>query len=371
MTISVAMVGLGAFGRHFVHLFKNHPQVGHLAICDIDADKVASCSREFGIDSCYKSLDEVLRSDADAVVLITQPWLHFKQAIQVLEAGKHVYSAVPPVYGTDVDQLLEQIDALVDCVRRTGLNYMLGETTYFRREIMYCRKQAAAGAFGHFTYAECEYWHDVDSQGSNLREVSRRRWGDRWGPDKRGGIPMFYPTHAVGGVVSVMGGRMVSVSAKGYEMPDDDWHVADTYWGNTMCNEVALYRASNGALVRHCEFRRVGHPNREGVRIMGTEGCFMDGDGGAFWTTRAGAESLDLSDVREPLPDPLAKDLGGHGGSHAYLAHEFVDSCEHQRLPRINVWEAARYLAPGIVAHKSALRDGEMLSIPDWGDPPK
>jgi len=370
MGISVAMVGLGAFGRHFVPLFQRHPEVDHLAICDIDADRVALCSREFGIDTCYTSLDEVLRSDVDAVVLITQPWLHFDQAMKVLKAGKHVYSAVPPVYGTDADQLLGQVDDLVNTVRRTGLNYMLGETTYFRREIMYCRRRAISGDFGFFTYAECEYWHDVDSPSSNLREVARRRWGGRWEQEKRGGIPMFYPTHAVGGVVSVMGSHMVSVSAGGYLQPGDDWYAEDTYWGNAMSNEVALYRASNGALVRHCEFRRVAHPNREGVRIMGTEGCFMDGVGGAFWTTRAGAEPIDLSDVREPLPEALAGDLGGHGGSHAYLAHEFVDSCVRERLPRISVWQAARYLAPGIVAHQSALRDGEVLPIPDWGDPP-
>ncbi|MCD6518894.1 MAG: hypothetical protein J7M05_03095, partial [Anaerolineae bacterium] len=92
---------------------------------------------------------------------------------------------------------------------------------------------------------------------------------------------------------------------------------------------------------------------------------------GARWTTKQGWEELDLSDVKEPLPEPLAEDLGGHGGSHAYLVHEFVDSCNRGRLPRINVWQAVRYLAPGVVAHKSALKDGEVLSIPDWGDPPE
>jgi len=60
---------------------------------------------------------------------------------------------------------------------------------------------------------------------------------------------------------------------------------------------------------------------------------------------------------------------GGHGGSHAYLAHEFVDAVAHGRLPAINAWEAARYMAAGATAHKSALRDGEWLSVPDWGEP--
>ena len=182
---------------------------------------------------------------------------------------------------------------------------------------------------------------------------------------------MHYPTHATSSMISIMGAHMVSVSARGYRFPDDDWFDPDAMWGNDYSNEVALYRMSNGALVRHCELRRVGHPGREGFRLFGTEGSFVHDVSGAKWTTREGWEEIDLSQVKEPLPEPLADDLGGHGGSHAYLVHEFVDACNRERLPTINVWAAVRYVAPGIVAHKSTLRDGEVLPIPDWGDPPE
>ncbi|MBT19584.1 hypothetical protein CMK17_06270 [Candidatus Poribacteria bacterium] len=81
-------------------------------------------------------------------------------------------------------------------------------------------------------------------------------------------------------------------------------------------------------------------------------------------------EDVILTKKHEPLPEMLSSDLGGHGGSHAYLIHEFVDSVNRERLPRINVWQAVRYCAPGFVAHESALKDGELLKIPDWGTPP-
>ena len=370
MGISVGMVGMGAFGRHFVELFRDHPDVERLALCDKDANRLAEASARFRVQECHNDLESLLATDVDAVVLITQPWLHYEQAVQSLRAGKHVYSAVPAVYGLSGPELLDRLDDLVETVRRTGQYYMMGETTYFRRETMYCRQRAAAGDFGHFTYAECEYWHDLDSPTSNLREVARRRWGAAFADDKRGDPPMHYPTHAVGGVVSVMGTRMTSVSARGYVMPDDDWYQPGNLWDNVFSNEVALYTAANGALVRHGEFRRIGHPNREGVRIFGTEGSFLDDASGSRWATRDGYEELDLSGVSEPLPEALGANLGGHGGSHAYLVHEFVDSCVRGRQPRVNVWEAARYVAPGIVAHQSALRDGETLPIPDWGDAP-
>lgn len=60
----------------------------------------------------------------------------------------------------------------------------------------------------------------------------------------------------------------------------------------------------------------------------------------------------------------------GHGGSHPYLVHEFVDAVAHDRTPAISVWDAVRYTAMGAVAHKSALQGGKTLKVPDWGDAP-
>jgi len=51
--------------------------------------------------------------------------------------------------------------------------------------------------------------------------------------------------------------------------------------------------------------------------------------------------------------------------------HEFVDAIAHGRLPAISAWDAVRYTAMGAMAHASALRDGERLDVPDWGDPPR
>jgi predicted dehydrogenase len=368
MSISVGIVGVGQFGRHFIRLFRDHPDVHRIALCDLNAERLAHAAREFGITETYSSLDEICRSDLDALAIITQHWLHAEQAIQAMESGKHVYSAVPPAYARELEQTLELCDRLVETVRRTGQIYMLGETTFFRPETIFCRQKAREGAFGRFVYAEGEYFHDISH---GLYEVLRNRWGDQFGRDKTGDPPMYYPTHSTSGVISVMGAHMTEVSAQGYIYPDDEWHRLDTIWGNPFCNEVALFRMSNGATARICEFRRVGHVGREGFRIYGTEASFENDVSGAKWVTKSGWEPIDLSVVGEPLPEPLEADKGGHGGSHAYLVHEFVDACNRGRLPRIHVWEAVRYLAPGVVAHMSALRDGEPLKIPDWGDPPQ
>jgi hypothetical protein len=83
----------------------------------------------------------------------------------------------------------------------------------------------------------------------------------------------------------------------------------------------------------------------------------------------------------DPLPPDVAEAFADvarmsaayahHGGSHPYLVHEFVDAIAHNRRPAINAWEAVRYMVMGVTAHKSALRDGETLAVPDWGDAPE
>ena len=71
MGISVGLVGLGQFGRHFVALYKNHPDVTRLALCDISEQRLAAMARQYRISECYRSLDDICRSDLDALVIIT------------------------------------------------------------------------------------------------------------------------------------------------------------------------------------------------------------------------------------------------------------------------------------------------------------
>jgi len=387
MGISLGLVGLGSFGSIFADLFMSHPLVDRIALCDREPERMKafadkpSWQAKLPHDGLYPSLDEICKADLDALVIITQPWLHAPQAIQALEAGKHVYSAVPVISLPDADEILEWCDRLVRTVERTGLHYMMGETTYYRPQAQYCRRRARAGDFGEFVYAEGEYFHDVDAS-CNLREVRRARLAGKAGAEfvalmedyrRRGvkGGPMHYPTHSTSGPISVMGAHPVKVCAWGYANRSGDPFFAD----DAFSNETALFTMSNGATMRICEYREIGHPEREIFRIYGTKGSFENDT----WTDNKTQTPVTVDAMRDPLPEEvvaaftaaLGPDFyGGHGGSHAYLVHEFVEAIAHDRIPAVNVWEAVRYMAAGAMAHKSALRDGEILEVPDWGDAP-
>ena len=113
-------------------------------------------------------------------------------------------------------------------------------------------------------------------------------------------------------------------------------------------NEVGLFTMSNGATMQICEFRRIGHPGCERPSgIYGTEGSYEQSLAGSVWADKQGRQNIQPTQMHEYLPNTLKDKLGGHGGSHAYLVHEFVDSVNQQRLPRVNVWEAVPVLCTG------------------------
>jgi hypothetical protein len=67
---------------------------------------------------------------------------------------------------------------------------------------------------------------------------------------------------------------------------------------------------------------------------------------------------------RPPLPPGVA--AGGHGGSHGYLMDEFVTAILQNRQPLVDVAAALNMTVAGVVAHQSALKDGELLKIPQF-----
>ncbi len=383
MGIRIGMVGLGWFGTGFVRLFRDHPLVDRIALCDLDKERLAWASKEFQIAETYSSLDEICKTDLDALVIITQHWMHAPQAIQAMQAGKHVYSAVPIITLDNGPEMLDWCDKIIDTCKRTGMHYMMGETSHYRPQAMYCRRQAAARAFGEFVYAEGAYLHDIDLPSSNLREVAKHRWGKEWDMSKSGGVPMYYPTHSIGGFLSAMKAHIAEVAAMGYVFPNDDWHRKDTTSGCIFGNETALFRLSSGAVARVCEYRKIGHVGYEGFNLYGSDASFVEGPAGCHWVTKTEKTPLSVEQMRDPLPAEVeaayrkgaktSKDsdiYGGHGGSHAYLVDEFVQAIAQNRPPAVNAWQAVRYFAPGVIAHESAKRGGELMKVPDWGDCP-
>lgn len=384
MGVSVAVVGCGQFANGFIGLFRDHPLVGKVVLCDTREDRLQTALECFSLKEGYRSFDAVCASDVDAVVVMTQPWLHAPQCIQAMESGKHAWSAVPLISLPDGGEMLDWCDRIVETSRRTGIHYFLAETSWYHPSTMFCRRKVAEGVFGELVHADVKYAHDYNWPGnSHLVEIAKRRWGSQWDMSKSGSTPMHYPTHSLGGILGVVDARVTKVSCIGHVHRGDEWFRPDTIYANPFSNQVALAQLSNGMTVRFAELRRTGSRNFEGIeQLVGTEAHFAQIERSrAAWTLRHTDEPelLPLNKMRDPLPAEVLSALkeggdasayGGHQGSHVYLVHEFVDAIANNRAPVIDACRAAALLAPGVIAHKSAQRDGEWLDVPNWCDEP-
>lgn len=394
MGLKVGVCGVGSFGSHFVTLFQAHPLVDEVCVADLFPDRVAAIARRFGIARTFSSLGELCQSDVDAIAIFSQRWMHGPQAVKALKAGKHVYSAVPAAI------TLEELAELVETVKATGLIYMLGETSYYRPQTIYCRQRFAQGDFGRFVHGEGQYHHDMSH---GFYEAYQRSGGTDW---KRTASfpPMLYPTHSASHILSVTFARMTDVSCLGFVDDHDDgvFRADVSMWGNTFSNETALFRTSDGGMARINEFRRIS-AGESRMSILGTLGSYEEQTDSAIWTGLDREDKIDLSTLRncdgveitkenlgnlprsyigrkhlgvsymtpvERLPKEFVGLPTGHAGSHQLLVVDFIEAVTSHKLPPNNVWLAARYNAPGIVAHKSAKRDGERMIIPDFGVPP-
>jgi predicted dehydrogenase len=391
MSIKIGVCGTGAFADNFIPLFKVHPQVAEVVLCDLDAEKLAAKSERFGIKKTCASLDDLCALDVDAIAIITQHHLHGPQAVQALKAGKHVYSAVPSAIS------LDEISELVRTVESTGKIYMIGETSYYYPCAIFCRDKFRKGEFGSIVYSEGEYYHDYVH---GMYDVAKWRFGKDW--EKHFGMPpLFYPTHSTSMIVSVTGAHVTHVSGMGFvdRHPDNLYARTDNVWKNPFSNETMLCRMSDGSMARISEFRRIGHPGTVGMSMYGTEGSYEEQVGGQIWLTKDRKTCVDVSTILackeipvdgglmgkvksadgthkgvsevhpvHSLPKEFVGLGNGHNGSHQFLVHDFVTACVNGRTPPNNVWDAARYLIPGLIAHESALKGGVLMEVPDFGD---
>lgn len=371
-TIKIGIVG-GGFGSSFQwHL---DPNCKVIAFCDLREDRLQQLAKSYGPAPSYKNFREFLKHPGmDAVAVFTPANLHVWMATEAMKAGKHVISAVP------AGMSVEELEQLLECVKSTGLNYMMAETSYYRPQTITCREWAQQGLFGTIFYSEAEYHHEglislqYDAQGF---------------PTWRYGFPpMHYPTHCTGFIIPVTGERLVEVQAIGW---GDGHEILQTnLYENPFWNTTGFFKTSGGHSTRISVFWHIAAGGTERAQFHGDRLSYlMERPGGTrdmvcrirnkegkivmdanhYPEGEVTLEAFNQPDHFEKLPEPMRVETG-HGNSHTFITHEFIRSIVENRFPTVNVWESIAYTLPGIIAHQSALRGGEVMKIQDYGTAP-
>ncbi|NPV47483.1 MAG: Gfo/Idh/MocA family oxidoreductase [Armatimonadetes bacterium] len=356
MSLKIGVAGLRR-GTGPALVLKQHAECELTAVCDLFPGRAEAFAKQHGVAQWFDDYTAFCAADLDAIVVATPAPVHVACAVEAMRAGKHVLSEVPACW--DLDQARE----LVRVVRETGLKYMFGENMCY---FAYCQsygEMVRRGDIGEVIYVEGEYIHNCDSLMTETGPDGQPRltWRTRM-------PPIQYCTHELGPILQWLDDRIVSATG----LSTGCWRKPE--WGVTDM-EVGLFRTAKGVIVKVlCGFSVAKEPAHHWFTLYGTRGHLesprwpdgqhrLQSDLVPYMTEHA---RLSLG-INHPGAPPEAT-VGGHGTSEYFMCNDFVRCILDDTKPAIDVYQGLDMTLPGICAHLSAERGGELVEVPDPRD---
>lgn len=137
--MKLILAGPGAFGVKHLEGLKNIDDADVIAIVGDNDEQNKNVAGKYGVPQTFTSLEEGLKlEEADGVILATPTPVHASQAIQCMQAGKHVEVEIP------LADCWEDAQAVMKTQQETGLICMVGHTRRFNpsHQYVYNRIQA-------------------------------------------------------------------------------------------------------------------------------------------------------------------------------------------------------------------------------------
>lgn len=93
--IRLGVIGCGGFGLFALQHFTQIPGVSLVGMAGTHRPAALAAAARFGVEGVEEVRDLLKRDDVDLVYIATPPFLHYPQALEALNAGKHVIVEKP------------------------------------------------------------------------------------------------------------------------------------------------------------------------------------------------------------------------------------------------------------------------------------
>jgi len=138
--MKVVLAGAGAFGKKHLDGIKNIDGVECVSVVGRNLAPTQAVADQYGIAHASTDLAEALEQPGvGAAILCTPTQIHAKQAIQCMDAGKHVQVEIP------LADSLADANAVLAKQQETGLVAMVGHTRRFNPSHQWVHKKIEAG----------------------------------------------------------------------------------------------------------------------------------------------------------------------------------------------------------------------------------
>ena len=139
--MKIVLAGAGAFGEKHLDGLQRIDGVEVVGLVGRQLEPTRAVAAKYGVGHACTDLAEALAlPGVDAAILCTPTQLHARQAIQCLDAGKHVQVEIP------LADSLADAEAVLARQRETGLTCMVGHTRRFNPSHQYVHDRIARGA---------------------------------------------------------------------------------------------------------------------------------------------------------------------------------------------------------------------------------
>ncbi|KQM85893.1 oxidoreductase [Sphingomonas sp. Leaf23] len=140
--MKIALAGAGAFGEKHLDGLRNIAGVEVVSLVGRRLEPTQAIAAKYGIGHATTDIAEALEQPGlDAVILCTPTQMHAAQAIQCLDAGKHVQVEIP------LCDSLADGEAVLAKANATGLTAMCGHTRRFNPSHQFVHDRIARGEF--------------------------------------------------------------------------------------------------------------------------------------------------------------------------------------------------------------------------------
>ncbi|MDR6850564.1 2-hydroxy-4-carboxymuconate semialdehyde hemiacetal dehydrogenase [Sphingomonas sp. BE123] len=138
--MKIALAGAGAFGEKHLDGLQKIDGVEVISVVGRRIEPTQAVADKYGIAHATTDLAEALEQPGlDAVILCTPTQMHAAQAIQCMDAGKHVQVEIP------LCDSLADGEAVLAKAQETGLTAMVGHTRRFNPSHQFLHRKIAAG----------------------------------------------------------------------------------------------------------------------------------------------------------------------------------------------------------------------------------
>lgn len=210
MTIRTVHLGAGGRGRWPIQRISTRDDYESVALVDVKEENLQAARETSGLgeEVCFNSLETALQAvEADAVVVITPPDLHYEQCLEAVRSGKHVLVEKP--FTKDLKQARQildeadgaglkvavcqqrQLDPLATTLRRLVHNQIYGEPEFGLMTKFGWRPGTHHSGSDRQAYLWERGIHDLDEIISILGGRPRRVWAHSfnpsWSPYQGGG----------------------------------------------------------------------------------------------------------------------------------------------------------------------------------------